>query len=339
VVQAGAPDLVIDVRGLTKRFGEQIAVDGLDLRMGAGEVHALLGPNGSGKTTTVRMLATLLRPDSGQALVLGHDVVAAAPAVRRHIALVGQFHALDERLTPVQNLTMFGRLHGMTKRNARSRALELLDRFGLADVANQPVSTYSGGMRRRVDLLAGLIVRPAVLFLDEPTTGLDPRSRNQVHEQVRAFVAEGTSVVLTTQYLDEADRLADRVTILDRGSTIATGTPTEIKQLLGQGIDVVVADRACVDDVTAVLAGFAARRTSVNATGAGDSVRISFAADGAELALMDVMNALHAASISVEDIGRHLVTLDEAFLALTDPGARAAAPAVPQPAMAKEIVR
>jgi ABC-2 type transport system ATP-binding protein len=313
-------ELVIDASGLTKRFGNQTVVDRLDLQVLPGQVHALLGPNGSGKTTTVRMLTSLLPADAGRARVCGHDLFSDGAEVRRCVGLVGQFTALDRRLTGLENLTMFGRLHGLAKAVARERALDLLERFGLADAADRTVGTYSGGMSRRLDLLAAFVVRPRVLFLDEPTTGLDPISRSLIYGQVREFIAEGTSVVLTTQYLDEADRLADHLTILDRGRTVASGTPAQVKRLVGAGIDVVVADGGRTDEAIALLARQGLQLTADSSTGAGDSRRLSFAADTDAVDLFNVFEQLHGAGIDVEDIGRRIVRLDEAFLMLVNAG-------------------
>jgi ABC-2 type transport system ATP-binding protein len=225
--------LAIETEGLVKRFGKKTAVDGIDLAVPAGTVYGVLGPNGAGKTTTIRMLATLLRPDGGSARVLGHDVVTEADAVRGCVSLTGQFASVDDELTGRENLVLIGRLLGFARRRAEERAEELLDAFGLAEPADRLVKTYSGGMRRRLDIAASIVVTPELLFLDEPTTGLDPRSRNQVWEIVRVLVAAGTTVLLTTQHLDEADQLADRLAIIDRGKVIAEGTPGELKSLVG----------------------------------------------------------------------------------------------------------
>jgi ABC-2 type transport system ATP-binding protein len=225
--------LAIETEGLVKRFGEKTAVDGIDLAVRSGTVYGVLGPNGAGKTTTIRMLATLLRPDGGSARVLGHDVVRDAAAVRGCVSLTGQFASVDEELTGRENLTLIGRLLGFAHRAAAARADELLDAFGIAEAADRLVKTYSGGMRRRLDIAASIVVTPELLFLDEPTTGLDPRSRNQVWEIVRVLVAAGTTVLLTTQYLDEADQLADRLAIIDHGRIIAEGTPDELKTRVG----------------------------------------------------------------------------------------------------------
>ena len=228
-------ELAIEARGLVKVFGEARAVDGVDLAVRAGGVYGFLGPNGAGKTTTIRMLATLLPPDAGTARVLGHDIVLDADAVRGRVSLTGQYVSVDEQLTGSENLVMLARLLGHSWAGAKARAGELLDSFGLTEAARRLVKTYSGGMRRRLDIAASIVVTPDLLFLDEPTTGLDPRSRNQVWDIVRALVAEGTTVLLTTQYLDEADQLADRVAVIDRGRVVAEGTPSELKASVGSG--------------------------------------------------------------------------------------------------------
>ena len=226
------PD-AIETNGLVKSFGKTRALDGVNLRIRSGSVYGLLGPNGAGKTTTIRILATLLKPDAGTATVLGHDVLREAPKVRRKVSLTGQYASVDEDLTGQENLVLVGRLLGLAWRQARARAEELLEAFGLAEAAKRQVQTYSGGMRRRIDIAASLVTVPEILFLDEPTTGLDPRSRNQVWELVRRIAAEGTTVLLTTQYLDEADRLAERMAVVDHGKVIAEGTSRELKASVG----------------------------------------------------------------------------------------------------------
>ena len=228
--------LAIETSALVKAFGRTRAVDGVDLAVDRGTVYGFLGPNGAGKTTTLRVLATLLRPDSGSARVLGHDVVADADAVRSRVSLTGQFASVDEDLTGTENLIMVARLLGHSVPAAKARAVELLDAFGLGDAAGRQVKGYSGGMRRRLDVAASIVVTPEVIFLDEPTTGLDPRSRNQVWEIIRVLVAQGTTVLLTTQYLDEADQLADRIAVIDHGRVIAEGTPGELKASVGSGV-------------------------------------------------------------------------------------------------------
>jgi ABC-2 type transport system ATP-binding protein len=227
--------LAIEASGLVKTFGSTRAVDGVDLAVRAGTVYGFLGPNGAGKTTTIRMLATLLPPDAGSARVLGHDIVTEADAVRSRVSLTGQFASVDDELTGLENLVLLGRLLGYERGAARSRADALLEAFELAEAAGRQVATYSGGMRRRLDIAASLVVPPDLLFLDEPTTGLDPRSRNQVWEIVRALVGQGTSVLLTTQYLDEADQLANRIAVIDHGKVIAEGTSAELKASVGSG--------------------------------------------------------------------------------------------------------
>ncbi|WP_328387263.1 ATP-binding cassette domain-containing protein [Nocardia sp. NBC_00416] len=314
---------VIEAEGLTRRYGERTVLDTVDLRIDAGRVHALLGPNGSGKTTTVRMLATLLRPSAGYARIAGYDTVRDTWAVKRRIGLVGQFHAVDPRLTGPENLTLFGRMNGLTGRRARAHAGELLDRFGLTDAADRLVRDYSGGMRRRLDIAAAMVVRPAVLFLDEPTTALDPRSRNQIYGYVNDFVAEGTTVLLTTQYLDEAARLADTVTILDSGRVVATGTPRTLTAGIGGGLDL-VADSRRRDEITRVMADFGGSPTGgPTVPDPGDPpAQLSYSFRDPDIPLLPILRALDAIGVDVRDIGRRSATLDDAFLALTGPTPR-----------------
>jgi ABC-2 type transport system ATP-binding protein len=227
--------LAIEATGLVKDFGSTRAVDGVDLAVRSGSVYGVLGPNGAGKTTTIRMLATLLRPDGGEARVLGHDIVTDAAAVRGVVSLTGQLASVDEDLTGRENLILLGRLLGLGRAQAKARAAELLDAFGLSEAATRLVKHYSGGMRRRLDIAASIVVTPQVMFLDEPTTGLDPRSRNQVWDIIRALTAEGTTILLCTQYLDEADQLADGIAVIDHGKVIAEGTPGQLKASVGLG--------------------------------------------------------------------------------------------------------
>jgi len=238
VARPGPPagELAIEATGLVKTFGRTRAVDGIDLAVPAGGVYGFLGPNGAGKTTTIRMLATLAPPDAGRARVFGHDIVSEAGAVRRRVSLTGQFASVDDDLTGAENLVVLARLLGYSRRQATRRAAELLEAFDLAEAAGRTVKTYSGGMRRRIDVAASIVVTPDLLFLDEPTTGLDPRSRNQVWGIVRALVAHGTTILLTTQYLDEADQLADRIAVVDHGKIIAEGTPGELKASVGANV-------------------------------------------------------------------------------------------------------
>ena len=245
----------IETRGLAKRFGDTRALDGVDLSIRQASVYGLLGPNGAGKTTTIRILATLLTPDAGTATVLGHDVVRDARRVREKVSLTGQYASVDEDLTGQENLVLMGRLLGLSWRHARARALELLDAFGLADAAGRQVRTYSGGMRRRIDIAASLVAIPEILFLDEPTTGLDPRSRNQVWELVRRIAGAGTTVLLTTQYLGEAEHLADRIAILHEGRIIVNGTLDELRRLLPPATVEYVEKQPTLEDVFLSLVG------------------------------------------------------------------------------------
>jgi ABC-2 type transport system ATP-binding protein len=302
------PPLV--AHGLRKRYGDTIALDGFDLEVLPGSVPALLGPNGAGKSTAVNVFATLTRCDEGEAHVAGHDVRREPAAVRAAVGLVGQHAALDEVLFGGENLVMFGRLYGLSKAAARERADELLRTFGLSDAADRKVSTYSGGMRRRLDIAAGLIRRPALLFLDEPTTGLDPRARNEVWQAVRRIVEAGTTVLLTTQYLDEADQLADRITVMDAGRVVAEGTAQELKRRVGGDRVLVTAPaHADLDRLAAVLGGV------------GDpelrQVTVEAGPGGGAAALTAAVRALDAADLEVEDILLRRPTLDEVFLHLT----------------------
>ncbi|WP_406104048.1 ATP-binding cassette domain-containing protein [Micromonospora globbae] len=305
----------IEAEGLRKRYGDTHALAGLDLAVPAGTVCGLLGPNGAGKTTAVRILTTLLRPDGGRARVAGHDLLRHPDRVRAAIGLVGQHAAVDEVLTGRQNLTLFGRLHHLPRRAARARADELLDRFGLTDAATRPVSGYSGGMRRRLDLAASLVLAPPVLFLDEPTTGLDPRARSEVWDAVRALVAAGTTVLLTTQYLDEADQLADTVAVVDAGRVVAAGSPERLKDDIGgDRLDLLLHHAADLDRAAAVVAATTAVTPSVDAT----ALRISVPVGDRVNALAAVLHALRHEAVDVADVAVRRPTLDEVFLRLTD---------------------
>jgi ABC-2 type transport system ATP-binding protein len=306
--------LPVLAEGLRKRYGTASALDGFDLAVPSGTVCGLLGPNGAGKTTAVRILTTLLRPDGGRARVAGFDVVGQAAQVRHRIGLLGQHPAVDEVLSGRQNLVLFARLHHLGAAAAGRRADELLERFGLAGTGSKPVRHYSGGMRRRLDLAASLILAPPVLFLDEPTTGLDPRGRNEVWEAVRALVSGGTTVLLTTQYLDEADQLADRVSVIDQGRVIAEGSPDQLKSKLGGDRLEVVVSRA---DQLAAAAATVARAAGAPAEAEPDTRRVGAPVRDRVASLTEAARALHAAGIAVEDIALRRPTLDEVFLHLT----------------------
>ncbi|WP_229399740.1 ATP-binding cassette domain-containing protein [Micromonospora okii] len=304
----------VRAEGLGKRYGPTRALDSFDLAVPTGTVHGLLGPNGAGKTTAVRILATLLRFDAGRATVAGFDVARQPDEVRARIGLTGQYAAVDETLSGRQNLEMFGRLSGLGGRAARRRATELLGQFGLDGAANRSAGGYSGGMRRRLDLAASLVRPPRVLFLDEPTTGLDPRSRNQVWDIVRALVADGATVLLTTQYLEEADQLADRISMIDAGRVVAEGTPDELKSMIdGDRIEVVVRDAADLPRAEGIFARICAGKPECDP----ELRRISAPVADRVAGLIGVVQALRDAGIAVEDIGLRRATLDEAFLHLT----------------------
>ena len=303
----------IEATGLVKRFGKTTALAGVDLVARQGRVLGLLGPNGAGKTTAVRILATLIRPDGGQASVCGYDVLHDAHQVRQLIGLTGQYASVDEGLSGTNNLIMIGRLLGVPRGEARSRAADLLVRFDLADAASRPVKTYSGGMRRRLDLAASLVGQPRVLYLDEPTTGLDPRSRTDVWAMIRALVADGVTVLLTTQYLDEADQLAHDIVVIDRGTVIATGTPDELKARTGgQVLLVEPSDPARLAEVAALLEALAGAEV---ATDAGSRAVSAPVADKA--LLPRVVRELDDRGIELAEFTLRKPSLDEVFFALT----------------------
>ncbi|TVP68853.1 MAG: ATP-binding cassette domain-containing protein [Nitriliruptor sp.] len=303
----------IEATGLVKHFGDTRAVDGLDLSVPAGAVYGVLGPNGAGKTTAIRVLATLLEPTAGHARVFGHDVVTDAEQVRSSVSLTGQFASVDEDLTGAENLILLSRLWGYGRAAARTRAEELLEAFGLADAAGRQVKTYSGGMRRRVDIAASIVVTPGLIFLDEPTTGLDPRSRNQVWGIIRALVADGTTVLLTTQYLDEADRLAERIAVIDHGRVIAEGTGAELKASVGAGsLHVRLLTPAQRPRAAEVLEQVLSSEAQLEADPAVVTIRAD-RADQAGAALV----ALHEAGVGVTSVGFGQPSLDEVFLTLT----------------------
>ncbi|MCO7175021.1 ATP-binding cassette domain-containing protein [Sporolactobacillus kofuensis] len=305
--------LAVEATGLVKRFGKNRAVDGIDLAIPQGTVYGFLGPNGAGKTTTIKMLATLLRPDEGQARIMGHDLITEPDAVRSRVSLTGQFASVDEVLSGLENLIMIARLMGYSWREAKKRAFELLDAFGLQDAAKRQVKKYSGGMRRRIDIAASMVVRPDLLFLDEPTTGLDPRSRNQIWDIVRALVDTGTTVLLTTQYLDEADQLADRIAVIDHGKMIAEGTSGELKASVGSGVlHVRLLDPAVREQAQHLLADV----LNVPIHLSSDPVALSAQLADTEHA-GDALNVLNSNQIKVSQFSLGQPSLDEVFLTLT----------------------
>jgi len=305
-------DAAIQASGLRKSYGDVCALDGIDLSASAGSILGLLGPNGAGKTTAVRILTTLLRPDAGSARVAGLDVEHEAAKLRTRIGLAGQYAAVDENLTGAENLEMVGRLYHLAKGQPRRRAAELLEHFELSDAADRLVRTYSGGMRRRLDLAAALVARPPVLFLDEPTTGLDPRSRIGLWETIEARVAEGTTVLLTTQYLDEADRLADRISVIDRGRVIAAGSSDELKdQVGGERLDVTLEAQSDVDAAIAALEPIAAERPQIS----DGILRVPLRQRRGAIA--EAVRNLDDAGVEIDDVALHRPTLDDVFLTLT----------------------
>jgi ABC-2 type transport system ATP-binding protein len=305
--------LAIEASGLVKIFGKTRAVDGVDLAVRTGSVYGFLGPNGAGKTTTIRMLATLLRPDAGSARVLGHDIVSEADAVRSRVSLTGQFASVDEELTGAENLILLARLLGYSRAQSKERADELLDAFGLTEAADRQVKKYSGGMRRRLDVAASIVITPDLMFLDEPTTGLDPRSRNQVWDIVRALVAEGTTVLLTTQYLDEADQLADRIAVIDHGRVIAEGTSGELKASAGSdSLHVRVLDPEQRLDAELILTKVLDVPIRLESDPAALSARISDPERAA-----NALAELSRSGIAVNNFSLGQASLDEVFLALT----------------------
>jgi ABC-2 type transport system ATP-binding protein len=319
-VERVAAESAVETARLQKSYGDVQALRGVDLRVERGSVFGLLGPNGAGKTTAVRILTTLLRPDGGSARVAGFDLVSDAPRVRERIGLAGQYAAVDENLTGFENLEMVGRLYHLGRRHSRERARELLSAFDLTEAGGRLVRTYSGGMRRRLDLASALVARPPVLFLDEPTTGLDIRSRIGLWEAIEALVSEGTTVLLTTQYLDEVDRLADRIAVIDQGLVIAEGTPEELKiQVGGERLDIHLCDTGRGDEAVAALASIASDRPFLE----DGSVRVPVSQRRGTIA--DAVRRLDDAGIAIDDISVSTPTLDDVFLNLTG------RPAEPEP--------
>ena len=306
-------DMIV-AEGLAKRYGKVTALAGVDLAVPAGTVLGLLGPNGAGKTTVVRILTTLLRPDAGHATVAGHDVLREPAAVRKVIGLSGQYAAVDEHLTGRENLDMVGRLYHLGGKKSAARAAELLDQFDLSDAADRVTKTYSGGMRRRLDLAASLVARPQVIFLDEPTTGLDPHGRLGMWDVIRELVREGATLLLTTQYLEEADALADDIAIIDTGTVIAHGTADQLKaQVGGERVELVVADRSDLPKAVAALAPLATAEPVVHE----DSHMVTIQVNGGTRALAGVVRELDTAGVETQDLALRRPTLDEVFLSLT----------------------
>src|SRR5262245_20488522 len=307
------PDVAVRVEGLVKTFGSQRAVDGIDLEVRRGEIFGVLGPNGAGKTTMLRMLATLLPIDAGRAEIFGVDVRREQHVIRQLVGVTGQYASVDENLTATENLWLFARLQGLSSAASRKTAQELLGRFALEDAANKPISSFSGGMRRRLDLAASLITRPPLIFLDEPTTGLDPRTRGQMWDTIRDLVADGCTVLLTTQYLDEADQLADRIAVIDRGAKVAEGTPDQLKTSVGNStLQLLLSDPADLAAASAVVR----RVLSEEPVLTPEQSRLTIPLDEADRAA-DVLIGLRTADVSISSVTVSKPSLDEVFLALT----------------------
>jgi ABC-2 type transport system ATP-binding protein len=307
-------DSAVRAEALVKTFGSTRALDGIDFEIPTGTVLGLLGPNGAGKTTAVRILTTLLRPDSGRAWVAGHDVEAEPQKVRKAIGLSGQYAAVDENLTGFENLYMVGRLYGMNKPDARARADALINRFRLTDAAARPAKTYSGGMRRRLDLAGALVAEPQVVLLDEPTTGLDPRGRLDTWEVIGELVADGATVLLTTQYLEEADQLADTILVIDHGRVIASGTADHLKgEVGGERLEIVVAEASETDTAARVLAEIGTGDPTIDQHGR----RVQVVVEAGAKSLIEALRRLDVEGVTVLDVGLHRPTLDDVFLSLT----------------------
>ncbi|WP_300682460.1 ATP-binding cassette domain-containing protein [Nocardioides sp.] len=309
-------DLAVHATGLVKRFGDFTAVGGVDLAIAPGEVFGVLGPNGAGKTTTLSMLATLLPIDAGSASIFGVDVASSPHQIRQLVGVTGQYASVDENLTGAENLWLFARLHGRSRAQAKTLASDLLERFGLTESADKQIKEYSGGMRRRLDLAASLISAPPLIFLDEPTTGLDPRTRGQMWDTIRELVAGGSTILLTTQYLDEADQLADRIAVIDRGLKVAEGTPSELKSSVGEStLQLRLSDKGRLDAATALVDRVSGARSVASPEAAALNVPLPDADKAA-----DVLIALREAGISITGATVQQPTLDEVFLALTGHG-------------------
>ncbi|MDF2724564.1 MAG: daunorubicin resistance protein DrrA family transporter ATP-binding protein [Paenibacillus sp.] len=336
-IHSANAEMAVEAHGLVKTFGDNRAVDGVNLNVRAGSIYGVLGPNGAGKTTTIRMLATLLRPDAGSARIFGHDVVKESQIVRQLIGVTGQYASVDESLSATENLIIFARLLGLGRAEARKKASDLLEEFGLTEAAKRPLKNFSGGMRRRLDLAASLIAQPPLIFLDEPTTGLDPRTRAQMWETIRRLVKTGSTVLLTTQYLDEADQLADRIAVIDRGHVVAEGTVDELKASVGtSSLHLRVQNPLDIDN---------ARRTIEQVLGVKSSISSEASAITAPMVdvdrVTDLLIALRAAGIHLTEMSVQKPTLDEVFLTITGEGVKRQQDATAASAQSKqmEVVR
>lgn len=306
------PRYAIEVKGLKKYFGDNKAVDGVDLKVPAGMIYGVLGPNGAGKTTTINMLATLMKPDGGTAKIFGHDVEHEAQVVRQLIGVTGQYASVDEKLSGLENLVLFGRLLGLSGKEARQKAEELLEEFGLTEAAKRPLSKFSGGMRRRLDLAVSLIAQPPLIFLDEPTTGLDPRTRNQMWGTIRRLVKNGSTILLTTQYLEEADQLADRIAVIDKGHVVAEGTPNELKKSVGVAtLQLHVTDKKHVKKASELV------ESILKAKSQNPEPKLITAPMHDADTITDLLIALRKAGIKLDEVSVQKPSLDEVFFAIT----------------------
>lgn len=304
--------LAIEVKGLQKVFGDNKAVDGIDLEVPSGMIYGVLGPNGAGKTTTINMLATLLGPDGGTAKIFGHDVVREPQVVRQLIGVTGQYASVDDKLSAIENLVIFGRLLGLGRKEAKAKANELLEEFGLTEAAKRPLSKFSGGMRRRLDLAASLIAQPPLIFLDEPTTGLDPRTRNQMWDTIRRLVKSGSTILLTTQYLEEADQLADRIAVIDKGRVVAEGTPNELKRSIGAAtLQLQISSEAKVADARSIIEKVLGVKTQ------NPEPKLITAPMKDPDTVTDLLVALKKSGIKLDEVSVQKPSLDEVFFALT----------------------
>jgi ABC-2 type transport system ATP-binding protein len=304
--------LAIEVKGLQKVFGDNKAVDGIDLEVPSGMIYGVLGPNGAGKTTTINMLATLLGPDGGTAKIFGHDVVKEPQVVRQLIGVTGQYASVDDKLSAIENLVIFGRLLGLSRKEAKAKANDLLEEFGLTEAAKRPLSKFSGGMRRRLDLAASLIAQPPLIFLDEPTTGLDPRTRNQMWDTIRRLVKSGSTILLTTQYLEEADQLADRIAVIDKGRVVAEGTPNELKRSIGAAtLQLQISSEAHVAEARNIIEKVLGVKTQ------NPEAKLITAPMKDPDTVTDLLVALKKAGIKLDEVSVQKPSLDEVFFALT----------------------